>query len=109
LAVSWSDGRHFLARSRLSLVFAACFVVGQFLAFAQALRRYTVGASGALDFWLHPDWSPPLPGWLLLSAILAVLVMLSVVIWRPASIPTRHTLGRSVIRSMTGRPNDGYT
>jgi len=53
--------------------------------YAQALRRYTVGANGALDFWLHPEWDPPLPGWLLLGGTLAALVVLAVRIWSPDS------------------------
>ena len=85
LGVAWSDRRELLARSRLPIVLAVCFVVAHFFMYAQALRRYTVGASGALDFWLHPEWDPPLPGWLLLGGTLAALVMLAVRIWSPDS------------------------
>src|SRR5262245_35535420 len=86
LAVGWSDWRPTLTRSRLPAVLAACFVAAQFLTFAQALRRYTVGAHGSLGFWLHPNWSPPLPGWLLLGSALVVLIVLATLIWRPAPL-----------------------
>jgi hypothetical protein len=35
--------------------------VAQIIAFAQNLRRYTVGHYGDLQFWSHAKWSPPLP------------------------------------------------
>jgi hypothetical protein len=84
LALAWSARRKVLERPWVPVVLAACFVVGQFAAFAQTLRRYTVGAHGPLDFWLHPSWSPPVPTWLLLGAALVVLVALATLIWRPA-------------------------
>jgi hypothetical protein len=103
LGVAWSDRRPLLDRSRLPVVLAVCFVVAHFFMYAQALRRYTVGASGALDFWLHPEWDPPLPGWILLGGTLAVLVMLAVRIWRPdapaiagSDLPTEDRTDRPV-------------
>ena len=87
LGIAWSDRRQLLDRSRLPVVLAVCFVVVHFLMYAQALRRYTVGAGGALDFWLHPNWHPPLPAWLVLVGTLAVLVMLAVRIWSPDARP----------------------
>jgi len=103
LSVAWSDRRHVLDRSRLPVVLAVCFVVAHFLMYGQALRRYTVGASGALDFWLHPQWDPPLPAWLLLGGTLAVLIVLAVRIWgadvrRPSSEaePTGNRTDRPV-------------
>ncbi len=84
LALAWSSRRKVLERPWVPVVLAACFVVAQFAAFAQTLRRYTVGAHGPLDFWLHPSWSPPVPTWLLLGTALVVLVVLATLIWRPA-------------------------
>ncbi len=83
LSIAWS-GRHALFdRSRLPPVLAVAFVVAQFAAFFQHLRRNAVGADGSLTFWLHPDWSPPVPPWLLLVGGFLVLVTLAAWIWRP--------------------------
>jgi hypothetical protein len=48
-------------------------VVAHLLAFAQNLRRYTVGYDGAIQYWLHPQWSPPLSPLLLTVAYALVL------------------------------------
>lgn len=83
LAIAWSKRAGLLERTRLSAVMATLFVAAQFSAFAQHLRRNTVGAGGSLNFWLHPRWAPPLPAWLLLAGCLAVLIALAAWIWRP--------------------------
>jgi hypothetical protein len=48
-----------LATSRFLLGVGAVIGVGQVLAFAQNLRRYTVGYNGDIQFWKDPSWSPP--------------------------------------------------
>jgi hypothetical protein len=48
--------------------------VAQFLAFADDLRRYTVGGTRDLLYFLHPQWQPPLPPFLLTLGY-AVLVV----------------------------------
>ena len=83
LSIAWSQRRALFDRSRLPGVFAVVFVVAQFLAFFQHLRRNAVGAGGSLSFWLDADWSPPVPSWLLLVGVLAALVALAAWIWRP--------------------------
>jgi len=90
LATATSRTGPMLERSRLPLALGACFAVAQFLAFAQALRRYTVGAHGPLDFWLHPRWTPPLPAWMLLGAEAVVIAALAALIWWPT--PERFTV-----------------
>jgi hypothetical protein len=65
-------GRDLLA-SRFVLAVGVIAGVGQFLAFAANLRRYTVGGSQDLLYWFHAQWDPPLPP-LLLTAGYAVLV-----------------------------------
>jgi len=40
----------------------------QTVAFAVALRRYTVGQAGPLNFVAEGSWHPPLPGKVLLIA-----------------------------------------
>jgi hypothetical protein len=68
----------------------------QVLAFAQALRRYSVGADGKLWFFTDPRWTPPVPGLVLVlvftAAIFALLALQLVDTLRepapvPASVP----------------------
>ena len=61
---------------RLALPFCALVGLGQICAFAQALRRYTVGLAGPLDF-LHGSWQPPLgaPGLCALTVLGIALLM----------------------------------
>jgi hypothetical protein len=64
------------------------FVLGaaHFLAYAQNLRRYTVGYDGPIRFWSNPDWMPPLPPLLLTAAYTGVLaVFLSFLLIGPSS------------------------
>jgi hypothetical protein len=74
-----------LPRGRLTIVLAVAFVVAQFLAFWQNLRRYAVGINGSLLFWWDADWSPPVPSLLLLAGYAVVLVALAVWLWRGAN------------------------
>jgi Predicted membrane protein (DUF2142) len=93
LSIAWSQRHALLDRSRLPAVLAAVFVISQFLAYFQALRRNAVGAAGPLTFRLDAEWSPPLPPWLLLTGSLAVLVALAAWIWRPdrrVELPARE-------------------
>jgi predicted membrane protein DUF2142 len=46
---------------RFLTIVGSALVVGQILAFMQALRRYTVGVHGGVLFWRHASWSPPVP------------------------------------------------
>jgi hypothetical protein len=50
----------------------------QFLAFAQAIRRYTVGYNGTIWFWTQEKWHPFLPSLLLLAGQ-ALLLMIWIV------------------------------
>lgn len=61
---------HGLARARIPrpsrsspgvLLVAVLLWCGSVLAFAQTLRRFTVGADGGLLFWRAPVWSPTVP------------------------------------------------
>jgi hypothetical protein len=62
-----------LSRRAVGIVFGAAFTLAQFLAFAEFLGRYTVGVDGPILFFLHVEWSPPVPAWLLLVSMLAGL------------------------------------
>jgi hypothetical protein len=71
-----------LARRRVAIVvgaiFGVTFVVAQFGAFAQNLRRYTVGHTGSLLIWQDPAWSPSVSPLLLLIGYAVLLVALAV-------------------------------
>lgn len=69
-----------LAIKRFAWWLVVAFVVAQILAFNQALRRYTSGANGAVFFWTSdPQWSPPVPSWILIFGYLALMV--GIVAW----------------------------
>ncbi len=54
------------------------FVIAQSLAFAQALRRYTVGSTSRIWYFIGTTaWTPPLPSWLLTFGFLAIVAALA--------------------------------
>jgi Predicted membrane protein (DUF2142) len=55
---STEGGRKFPARRLLHAV-GVVVMVAHVLAFAQNLRRYTVGYDGEVQYWKHAQWSPP--------------------------------------------------
>jgi Predicted membrane protein (DUF2142) len=59
-ALASSEGGRQLPTKRLLLAVGIIFGIAHVLAFAQNLRRYTVGYDGEIQFWKHPEWSPPL-------------------------------------------------
>jgi Predicted membrane protein (DUF2142) len=71
--------------------------VAQFLAFAQNLRRYTVGYDGDIQYWKHPEWQPPLPPLLLTVAYAAAITaFLTWLLVDPySSAPSASTTPRS--------------
>jgi Predicted membrane protein (DUF2142) len=70
-----------LRRGRVTVVIGIVFVVAQFLAFWQNMRRNTVGYNGPLMFWLDADWTPPIPSVFLLAAYAAALIALAFWLW----------------------------
>jgi len=64
-----------LARSRLALVVGVGLGTGQFLGFAQTLRRFTVGIYGPFQYWLDAPWSPPFGALTLTVAYVAALAV----------------------------------
>ena len=63
-----------LVGSRILWAIGAIVAVGSTLAFAQNLRRYTVGYNGDVWFWLSPQWSPPIaPLLLTVGYVIAVI------------------------------------
>lgn len=62
-----------LVNGRFVLVVALVVGFGQFLAFAQDLRRYTIGVDGPIAYFQRAQWNPPLPP-LLLTVVFALAV-----------------------------------
>src|SRR5262245_4367210 len=75
-----------LVTPRFLLTVGIATGVAQFLAFAQHLRRYTVGYDGELQFWKRAEWLPPILPTLILTVgyAAAVAVFTAWVLW-----PTR--------------------
>jgi hypothetical protein len=70
----------------------AALGIGHVLAFAQNLRRYTVGAGGTVWFWTQEAWSPPLPSLLLVVAFVVAIAVW--VTWLLAPSPERRRADR---------------
>ena len=66
-AIRWS-------RTRVASLLCVGAGVAEFAAFATALRRYTVGVSGPINY-LHGSWSPPLGSGAITLAYLLALVL----------------------------------
>ena len=62
-----------LVSSRFVLAVGVVVAIGQFLAFADDLRRYTVGGTRGILYWRQAEWLPPLPPLLLTVAFVAVI------------------------------------
>jgi hypothetical protein len=71
-ALRSGTGRRVLLRGWFIPALGGMLVVAHVLAFYQALRRRSVGASGPIFFWLHPDWTSIVPQFLLIGAYSAV-------------------------------------
>jgi hypothetical protein len=64
---------------RLAWWMGVGWVIAQILGFGQALRRYTVGATNRIWYFLgDTSWSPPVPSWFLTFGYLAVITALAV-------------------------------
>ena len=76
LAVLALEQDELIARLSASIMPGAIAValgVAQVTAFAQNLRRYTVGAHGRVWFFLDPKWSPPFGAGVLFAGFVVVL------------------------------------
>jgi len=73
VAVGLSRGRIHLGRRGVTVA-ASFLALASFLAFAEALRRYTVGIHGRILFFTAARWEPPIPSVLLLVLFAATLV-----------------------------------
>ena len=83
---------------RLALTIVTGLALAQFLGFAQALRRYTVGANGTIWFPWSSHWHPPVPTIVLLAGFAGLLCAASLLMLRVGGGPgargaTRPTPG----------------
>jgi len=77
----WPDPR------RVAVPIVTGLAVAQFLAFAQALRRYTVGANGTIWFPWNAQWQPPVPILVLLVGFAGILAVASALVVRTGAEP----------------------
>jgi hypothetical protein len=94
------EGRAFPRQERIVIMVGIAYVVAQFLAYWQNLRRYTVGYNGALLFWRDPAWSPALPSLFLLSAYAVLLVGLAVWLWDGATAGTSEIPEEAEVKAL---------
>jgi Predicted membrane protein (DUF2142) len=74
IAVASTEGGRQLPASRVLLAVGIVVGVAHVLAFAQNLRRYTVGYDGEIQYWKHPEWSPPVSPLLLTIGYTIVII-----------------------------------
>ena len=74
-----------IVTGRVVLTIGVLLAVAHFFAFAQNLRRYTVGYSGEIQFWRHPQWSPPISS-LVLTTVYAIVVA-AFLVWLLGVVP----------------------
>ena len=87
-----------LAAPRLYVGAAVLVVIAQVLAFAQKLRRYTVGYDGEIQYWRHPFWSPPTSP-LIVTVGYALVVTVFVVWYLYAAAPPAPVTDEEEARS----------
>lgn len=81
-AVSTDDAAH-LVNARMARIITWTVAVLSSVAFAVALRRFTVGhRSPWPDVFLEPTWSPPLPAFVLVGAYSALMAALAIMLSR---------------------------
>jgi hypothetical protein len=92
IGIARSESRGALRFSRESVIACGAGVVlAQSLAFAQTLRRYSVGYDGPLLFWQHARWSPPI--WPLLALAGFIVVTTALTSWLLLGADTRRDRG----------------
>jgi len=83
---TWTSIDLRLAR-RLSALVGAIWVASQLLSFLQALRRYTVGASGSYTLvFTGPAWTPPLGSATLVAVMLIALSLIAYLSLRKSAV-----------------------
>jgi hypothetical protein len=82
----------------------AVLALGHVLAFASALRRYTVGMNGPTWFFGHEVWEPKVPAGLLVMAFVTMCGALVVLASRSLAAPAP----RPLLVSVDGAVGDGH-
>ena len=78
--------------------------VAHLLAFAQNLRRYTVGYHGEIQYWRHARWLPPVsPLLLTIAYALVVLAFTAWLLWPAKLTPAHETSSLRLNRSEGAR------
>jgi hypothetical protein len=103
IGIGSSHGAAQLSR-RLAYVMAGALALAQFLAFAQALRRYSVGAHGEIWFFGSARWDPPVPSLLL---VVGYALGITLLMWWIVLAPTG--LLRRDRGSLDDQPDDDIT
>ena len=107
-AIASSERGRQIAEPRLFVGAGVMLVVAHILAFAQNLRRYTVGYDGEIQYWRHAEWSPPLSP--LLLTIAYALLVTAFVAWYLASAGARpeefeeHAESTGAVMAEAARP-----
>jgi hypothetical protein len=103
LALAATEQGRELVTPRFLLTVGVATGVAHFLAFAQNLRRYTVGYDGEFQYWKHPEWLPPVLSPLLLTlAYAAVVIAFTAWLLWPARIKHRSSVD-SLVSETTPR------
>lgn len=73
-ALGSTEGARQLPTTRLLYAIGIVVGIAHVLAFVQNLRRYTVGYDGEIQYWRHPEWSPPVSPLLLTVGYTIVII-----------------------------------
>lgn len=111
-AIAARSSARFALPSRLPIIGVSLLALAQLTGFAQALRRYSVGYDGAIMFWNHPAWSPPVSALLLTIGFAVAVVAFAIWLVGPGADaigtePTAATLLATEAASPTA-PETGY-
>ena len=85
VALATTERGRQLVTSRFLLGIGVVIGLAQVLAFAQNLRRYTVGYDGDIQYWKHSSWDPPVSS--LLLTIAYVVVVGAFMTWLLRAVP----------------------
>ncbi len=87
VSLTWTSLDHRLV-VRLGIIVGTLWVAAQILSYLQAIRRYSVGASGSYQaIFTAPAWSPPLGAATLIAIALAALALTVFLVVRKTAEP----------------------
>jgi hypothetical protein len=79
LALQSDPGKRTFSRGWFVPAVGGMLVVAHVVAFYQALRRWSVGANGAVLYWLDPKWTSIVPQFLLILAY--AIAYIALIVW----------------------------